>query len=75
MPFPNPAVAGGLLNVPDIAEATGNHHWSLVDQTGRVIALEWLESSKQICLPATLSRGHYFLVHASRTRHWQLMIH
>ena len=75
MPFPNPAVAGGLLNVPDIAQASGNHHWSLVDQTGRVIALEWLKSSKQICLPATLSPGHYFLVHASRTRHCQLMIH
>jgi hypothetical protein len=40
-----------------------------------VIALEWLKSSKQICLPATLSPGHYFLVHASRTRHCQLMIH
>ena len=39
----------------------------LVDQSGKSIAIEWLELSGQIQLPTNLSPGYYFIDHPLRS--------
>lgn len=75
MPFPNPASPGSFVTIPWALDESLLGGWRLVDQSGKSIAIEWLEVSRQIQLPTTLSPGYYFIDHPLHARRWPLKVH
>jgi hypothetical protein len=75
MPFPNPASPGSFVNIPLALDESLQGGWRLVDQSGKSIAIEWLEVSRQIQLPATISPGYYFIDHPLHAHRWPLKVH
>ena len=45
-----------------------------MDQSGKSIATEWLEHSRQIQLPTTLSPGYYFIDHPLNSHRWPIKV-
>lgn len=74
LPFPNPANRGSLVTIPNSPDDGYEGGWSLVDQSGKSIAVEWRKFSRQIQLPSTLSPGYYFIQHPTRTHRWPLKV-
>ena len=53
LPYPNPANLGSLVTIPSLPADEHEGDWSLVDQSGKSIAVEWRRFSSQIQLPST----------------------